>query len=73
MARLGKRIPPSLQGPIARRLPGNSSRNGLSDIPDNQHKKNGIRIVKMNQGIVEKILLMLFAALVLLFTILQLR
>ena len=73
MARRGKQIPSPLHAPLARRLPTQSSRNGLSDILDKQHKTFRRRVVKVNHVIAEKILLVLLAACVLIFTILQLR
>jgi hypothetical protein len=68
--RRGKKIRSSLHSPIARRLLTKSSRTGLSDILDKQHKANRRHVMKMNHGIVEKILLVLCVALVLLGTIL---
>ena len=73
MARLGKQIPSSLHGPLARRLLTNSSRTGLSDTPYKQKKTDRRRVVNMNHGRVEKILLVLFVACVLLYTILRLQ
>ena len=73
MAQLGKQIPSSLHGCIARRLLTNFSRTGLSDTPDKQIKTGRRRVVNVNYGIVEKILLVLFVACVLLYTILRLR
>lgn len=68
--RRGKQISSSLHHPIARRLLSKSSRNGLSDILDKEHKTNRRHVVKVNHGIVEKILLVLCVALLLLCTIL---
>lgn len=73
MARLGKQIPSSLHGPLARRLHTKSPRNGLSDMFDNLHKTTRKPVVKLNHGIWEKILLVLIVACFLLFVILQLR
>ena len=70
MARLGKQISSSYHRPIARRLLANSSRPGSSDTPDKEQKIYRRPVVKVNHGIVEKILLVLIAALVLLCTIL---
>jgi hypothetical protein len=71
--RRGKKIPSSLRGPITRRLFTKSSRTGLSDTPDKQIKTDRRRVVNVIHGIVEKILLVLFVACVLLYTILRLR
>lgn len=67
------KIPTSFRGPIARRLHTKPSRSGLSDTHDKQKKTVRRSVAKMNHGIVEKILLVLFVALVLLCTILMTR
>jgi len=72
MAERGKQIPPSLPPPIADRLLTKSSRTGQSDTPDNQQETDRRSVVKENQGIVEKIQLVLLAACILFITILQL-
>ena len=69
----GKKIPSSLRGPITRRLLTNSSRTGLSDTPYKQKKTDRRRVVNVNHWIVEIILLVLFVACVLLYTVLRLR
>ena len=68
--RRGKKVPSSFRGPVTRRLFMNSSRTDLSDTPYKQEKADRRPVVKVNHGIVEKILLVLIAALVLLCTIL---
>jgi hypothetical protein len=73
MARLGKQNFSSYHRPIARRLPTNSSRAGTSDTPDKKQKIYGRPVVKVNHGIVEKILLVLLAVCGLLVVILELR
>lgn len=73
MAQRGKQIPSSLHAPIAPRLLTKSSGTGLSDTPDKQQESYRKSVVKMNQGVVEKILLVLLAACVLSLTILLLR
>jgi hypothetical protein len=73
MARLGKQIPSSLYGPVARRRLMKSFRPGLSDTHDKQKRKDRRRVVKKNHGIVEKFLLVLFAGCIILCTILLLR
>jgi len=71
--RRGKKIPSFLHGLIAHHLLTNSSRTRLSDIPDKRINTIRKRVVKVNHGIVEKILLALFAGCILLATILLLR
>ena len=71
--RRGKKIPSSLRGPITRRLFTKSSHIDLSDTTDKQIKTDRRHVVNVNRGIVEKILLVLFVACVLLYTILRLR
>lgn len=72
MARRGKQIPSSLHAPIARRLLTKSSHTGLFDTPDKQQETDRRSVVKVNHGIVEKILLVLLTACVLFITILLL-
>jgi len=71
--RRGKKIPSSLRGPITRRLFTMSFRTDLSDTPYKQKKTDRRRVVNVNHWIVEIILLVLFVACVLLYTILRLR
>ena len=71
--RRGKKIPSSLRGPITRRLFTKSSHIDLSDTTDKQIKTDRRHVVNVNRGILEKILLVLFVACVLLYTILRLR
>ena len=71
MARLGKQIPSSLHGANARPAP-HPIRTRLSSTSKQQETYRR-PVVKVNHGIVEKILLVLFAACVLLFTITLLR
>jgi len=73
MARLGKQIPSTLYGPVARRRLTKSSRTKSFDTPDKQKRKDRRRVVKKNHGIAEKFLLVLFAGCIILCTILLLR
>lgn len=73
MARLGRQNSSAYHRPIARRLLTHSSRTGSSNTPDKEKKTVRRRVVKANDGIVEKILLVGIVVLVLLCTILRLR
>ena len=71
--RRGKRVPSFLHGFIAHHRPTNSSLARLFDRPEKRINTIRRRVVKVNQGIVEIILLVLFAGCVLLATILLMR
>jgi hypothetical protein len=71
--RRGKKIPSFLHGLMAHHLPAKSSRTRLSDISEKRIITSTRRVVKVNHGIVEIILLVLFAGCLLLATILLLR
>jgi hypothetical protein len=70
MARLGKQIPSPYHRPIARRLHTIASRTASSDIPDKREKIVRRRLVKANNEIAEKILVVLCVALFVLCVIL---
>lgn len=71
--RRGKKDRYFLHGLIAHHLPTKSSRTRLSDISEKRITSSTRRVVKVNHGIVEIILLVLFAGCLLLATILLLR
>ena len=72
MARLGKQIPSYSHAPVTRRL-ANSSRPRISSTSGKQQRTYRRQGVRINQAVVEKILLALFIACVFLFTILLSR
>jgi len=72
MARRRKKIHSSYHVPTERLLLTKSSRTDLSNNHYKQKKTDRRRVVKVNHGIVEKILLVLFAACILALTILLL-
>ena len=72
MARRRKKIHSSFHVPTERLLLTKSSRTDLSNTPYKQKKTDRRRVVKVMHGLVEKILLMLLVACILVFTILLL-
>ena len=73
MARRRKKIHSSFHAPTERLLITKSSRTALSNTPYKQKKTDRRRVVKVNHGIVENILLVLFFACLLLAVFMLLR